>query len=244
MKNLAEKFEHEAEEIKYERNFKVLKELTKTAKNNYGILMKISLIIKRFVDIIGAIVGIILLIPLTIVVGIGNFICKEKGNLFYTQERIGKDGQLFKMYKFRTMVTNSQEILDKLLAENEEIKKEWEDNRKLRNDPRITKMGKFLRKTSLDEFPQFINVLIGNMSLVGPRAVVGDEIEKFGEFKEKVLSVKPGITGYWAANGRSDTTYEERVMLESLYVDKFSLLLDIKLLFKTVWAVFRKEGAI
>ena len=116
------------------------------------------------------------------------------------------------------MCGDSAERLKKLLEEDEEARKEWEENQKLDNDPRITKIGRFIRKTSLDEFPQFINVLKGEMSLVGPRAVVDGEIEKFGVLKEKVLSVKPGITGYWAANGRSETNYDERVAMEAMLI--------------------------
>ena len=203
-----------------------------------------SLFIKRIIDIIGALVGIIILIPLTAIIWILNKINKEDGPIFYAQERIGKDGKHFYMYKFRTMVNNSQEVLEKLLNENEEARKEWEENRKLKNDPRITKLGKILRKTSLDEFPQFINVLKGEMSLVGPRAVVDDEIEKFGLYKDKVLSVKPGITGYWGAHGRSNTSYDDRVRMEVYYVDHNSILNDIKILFDTVISVIKKEGAV
>lgn len=206
-------------------------------------LKYINLILKRIIDIVGAIVGIMILIPLTIVIFMVNLISGDNGPLFYSHNRIGKNGKHFKMYKFRTMVTDSEQKLKELLENNEEARKEWEENRKLKNDPRITKIGNILRKTSLDEFPQFVNVLKGEMSLVGPRAVVDDEIEKFGELKEKVLSVKPGVTGYWAANGRSDTSYDERVVMEATYVDKFSIFMDIKILFKTVISVIKKEGA-
>lgn len=207
-------------------------------------MKKVRLFIKRIIDIIAALIGMILLIPLTIIIFICNIIFKEYGPIFYTQERIGKNGKTFRMFKFRTMCTNSQEVLERLLASDEEIRKEWKKNRKLQVDPRITKMGEFLRKTSLDEFPQFINVLKGEMSLIGPRAVIDGEIEKFGLLKTKVLSVKPGITGYWAANGRSNTTYDERVEMEAYYVDNFSLLLDLKIIFKTVLSVIRREGAV
>ena len=147
------------------------------------------------------------------------------------------------MYKFRSMVVDADAKLEELLANDEEARKEWEENRKLKNDPRITKIGRILRKTSLDEFPQFINVLKGEMSLVGPRAVIDGEIELFGENKTLVLSVKPGVTGYWAANGRSDTSYNERVEMESFYAKNLSIPLDIKILFKTVESVIKKEGA-
>ena len=180
----------------------------------------------------------------TAIVAIVNFINKENGPLFYSHERIGKDGKHFKMYKFRSMVVGADEILEKMMSEDEEVRKEFEETRKLKNDPRITKIGKILRKTSLDEFPQFINVLKGEMSLVGPRAVIEGEIELFGEHKSEVLSVKPGITGYWAANGRSDTTYEERVKLETYYANNMSIPLDIEILAKTVISVVKKEGAI
>ncbi len=204
----------------------------------------VNLFFKRIIDIIGAIVGIILLIPLIIIVKMINVINKDFGPLFYSHERIGKNGKHFRMYKFRSMCMNSQEVLEKLLSENEEARKEWEEHRKLNNDPRITKIGKFLRKTSLDEFPQFINVLKGEMSLVGPRAVIDGEIEKFGIYKDAVLSVKPGITGYWAAHGRSETSYDERVEMEFYYVSNNSIFMDIGILFKTVISVLKKEGAV
>lgn len=213
-------------------------------KKENKLLNKINLFVKRLIDIIGAIVGLIILIPITIIIAILNFINKENGPLFYSHLRIGKNGKYFKMYKFRTMVVDADKKLAKLLEQDEILKKEWQENRKLKNDPRITKIGEFLRKTSLDEFPQFLNVLKGDMSLVGPRAVVKGEIEKFGMYKRDILSVKPGITGYWAANGRSDTSYQERVHMEYKYVDNFSIWMDIKILLKTVISVVKKEGAV
>lgn len=208
------------------------------------ILKGINRFFKRLIDICGAIVGTAILIPLTVTVAIINFISGDKGPLFYSHERIGKNGKHFKMYKFRSMVVGADEILKELLENDEEARKEFESTRKLRNDPRITKIGNILRKTSLDEFPQFINVLKGEMSLVGPRAVVDGEIELFGKNKNIVLTVKPGITGYWAANGRSDTTYEERVKMETYYAKNFNCFFDIKILFKTVYSVIRKDGAV
>lgn len=213
--------------------------------DTFGFISKsITLFVKRCIDIIGAIVGIAILIPLTSVVWIVNKVNKEDGPLFYSQERIGKNGKHFKMYKFRSMIVGADEILKKMLEEDEELRKEFEATRKLREDPRITKIGKILRKTSLDEFPQFVNVLKGEMSLVGPRAVIDGEIEMFGIHKDTVLSVKPGITGYWAANGRSDTSYEERIEMETFYANNMSIFLDIELLFKTVISVVKKEGAV
>ena len=142
------------------------------------------------------------------------------------------------------MIVGADEILKEYLANNEEARIEFEQNQKLKNDPRITKLGNFLRKTSLDEFPQFINILKGDMSLVGPRPIVDREIELFGDKMKTVHSVRPGLTGYWAANGRSDTTYEQRVEMEAYYAENFSLLLDIKIILKTIKSVIKKEGAI
>ena len=213
-------------------------------KKQIKFLKYLNLFFKRFMDICGALIGIVFLIPITICVGIANFVSGDYGPLFYLHERIGKDGKHFKMYKFRTMCTDSDEKLKELLKNNLEARKEWEENHKLQDDPRITKVGKILRKTSIDEIPQFINVLKGEMSLVGPRAIVDEEVEKFGLLFDKCFSVKPGITGYWAANGRSDTSYEERVFMEYKYVREFSIFLDFKILIKTVISVIKKEGAV
>ena len=228
------------EKLEISRDFQGLIVFKKSTKY----IKYINLFFKRIMDILGAIVGILILIPLTVIVKIVNILNKDYGPLFYSHERIGKNGKHFKMYKFRSMCMNSQEVLEKILKEDENAKKEWEEHRKLNNDPRITKIGKFLRKTSLDEFPQFLNVLKGEMSLVGPRAVIDGEIEKFGEFKDAVLSVKPGITGYWAANGRSDTSYEERIEMEFYYVVNNSVFMDIGIIFKTIISVLKKEGAV
>lgn len=201
--------------------------------------------IKRLIDIIAGLIGTILLIPITICIYIAKKILKEDdGPIFYDQLRIGKNGKHFKLYKYRSMVIGADEILKEYLAENEEARIEFEQNQKLKNDPRITKLGNFLRKTSLDEFPQFINILKGDMSLVGPRPIVDREVELFGNKMKTVHSVRPGLTGYWAANGRSDTTYEQRVEMEAYYAENFSLLLDIKIIFKTIKSVIKKEGAI
>lgn len=201
--------------------------------------------IKRLVDIVAGLVGTVLLIPITICVYIAKKILKEdNGPIFYVHLRMGKDGKHFKLYKYRSMIVGADEILKEYLAENEEARIEFEENQKLKNDPRITKLGNFLRKTSLDEFPQFINILKGDMSLVGPRPIVDREVELFGDKMKIVHSVRPGLTGYWAANGRSDTTYEQRVEMESYYAENFSLLLDIKIILKTIKSVIKKEGAI
>lgn len=138
------------------------------------------------------------------------------------------------------MVTNAEELIKEFTPEQ---MKEYKENYKLTNDPRIAKIGKFLRKTSLDELPQFINIIKGNLSIIGPRPVVKDELEKYGENMARFLSVTPGLTGNWAANGRNNTTYEERMKLELEYVDNISLKTDIKIFFQTIYAVIKKEGA-
>lgn len=225
-----------------------------TAKNNVRVMYSektktkkkiIYKIIKRMIDIIGALIGTVLLIPVTIIIYFARkFSKEEKGPLFYEQLRYGKNGKIFRLYKYRSMCIGADEKLKEYLASNEEARKEFKKTHKLQNDPRITKIGNFLRKTSLDELPQMINILKGDMSFVGPRPVVEKEVEEYGEKKEKFLSVKPGLTGYWQVNGRSNTTYEERMKMELYYVDNCSLWLDIKIFFKTFKTVFKKEGAV
>ena len=217
----------------------IKKEKTKTSKK---ILYRI---VKRIIDIIGSLIGIIFLIPATIIIYFARKILKEdQGPLFYEQLRYGKNGKIFRLYKYRSMCIGADEKLKEYLASNEEARKEFKKTHKLQNDPRITKIGKFLRKTSLDELPQMINILKGEMSFVGPRPVVEKEVEEYGENKERFLSVKPGLTGYWQVNGRSNTTFEERMEMELYYVDSCSLWLDIKIFFKTFITVFKKEGAV
>ena len=208
------------------------------------VILYIEKIIKRFLDICGGLVGTLILIPLIAIVYIANRICGDKGKIFYSHERIGKNGELFKMYKFRSMVEGADEILFKYLAENEEARKEYEKYKKLKDDPRITKVGKFLRKTSLDEFPQFLNVLKGEMSLVGPRPYLPREKENMGEIYETIVSMKPGVTGYWQVSGRSGVTFDDRLNMDAVYSKNKSLKEDIKILFKTVLHVIKKEGAI
>lgn len=204
---------------------------------------KVYLVIKRFFDILAGLLGLVILIPLTIGVWIAQKVTHDKGPVFYTHVRVGKDGKLFKIHKYRTMHLNADEKLEQILKD-ENLKKEWEENRKLAKDPRITKLGLFLRTTSLDEFPNFIDVLTGKMSLIGPRAVVPEELKKFGKYKDEILKVKPGITGYWAANGRSNISYEERVKMEKYYVRNISFWLDVKIFFKTIKSIISRTGAI
>lgn len=163
-------------------------------------------------------------------------------SIFYTQKRIGKNGKFIYIYKFRSMVPNADEVLKELLK-NPKYKKEWDKNQKLEHDPRITKIGKIIRKTSLDEVPQFINVFKGDMSLIGPRPLVEGELDAHNGNHEIYEKVKPGITGWWACNGRSATTYNERLKLEYYYVENQSIKLDILCIMYTIRAVIFRKGA-
>ena len=196
-------------------------------------------IVKRILSILCSVISIIVLSPLFIIISLVVKI-SSKGSVFFIHERIGFQGKKFKLIKFRTMVDNAE---DMIAAFTPEQKKEWEENFKLKDDPRITKIGKFLRKTSLDELPQLINILKGDMSFVGPRPIVEDELSWYGDNKEKLRSVKPGLTGWWAVNGRSDVPYPERCDLELYYVDHFSFGLDLKIIIKTFVAIIKKDGA-
>ena len=201
--------------------------------------------VKRLVDIIAGIVGVIFLIPITIVVEIIRIVKKENdGPLFYTQLRIGKDGKQFRMFKFRSMCMNADEKLKEYLQENEEARKEYKKYKKLKCDPRITKVGKVLRATSLDEFPQLINVLKGDMSLVGPRPYLPREQKEMGEYYFGITKVKPGITGPWQVKGRSKITFEDRLKIDIDYLNVCCLRNDFKILIKTLTKVVNKDGAI
>ncbi|WP_052013057.1 sugar transferase [Halalkalibacter akibai] len=197
---------------------------------------------KRTIDIAGSIIGILLTAPIMVVILLAFLTEEKKGSVLFKQVRAGKNGERFHIYKFRSMAVDAEERLksDKAL-----YKKYVENNYKLEpsDDPRITKLGAFLRKTSLDELPQLFNVLKGDMSLVGPRPVVEKELVEYGNRVDKFLSVKPGVTGYWQVSGRSDVVYPERVDVELYYVDNQSLILDIKLLVLTVWTVLIRKGA-
>ena len=208
------------------------------------VAFKFEKIIKRLIDILGGGIGVLTLIPLTLIIWIANKIVKDNGPIFYTQERIGQNGKIFKMYKYRSMVVGADEKLEKYLEENEEAREEYKKYKKLKNDPRITIIGKILRKTSLDEFPQFINVLKGDMSLVGPRPYLPREKEEMNGFFNYITSCKPGITGFWQVNGRSEVTFTDRLSMDMNYYYSHNLKLDIKLLFKTISKIVKKDGAI
>lgn len=209
-------------------------------KRKNKILYKIT---KRIIDIIGGLVGTILLIPITIILYIVTLFSKEnKGPLFFEQLRIGKNGKEFRLYKFRSMVMHADEKLWEYLNNNPEAKEEYKKYKKLKEDPRITKLGKFLRKTSLDEFPQFINVLKGDMSLVGPRPYLYREKEDMGKKYDEIIKVKPGLTGYWQVNGRSDVDFDERLGMDVDYIENRTLWMDFKILVKTILKIFGKKG--
>lgn len=208
--------------------------------NNIEDTKKNYRIIKRALDIIISGVGLVILFPFLLVIAIAIKI-DSKGPILFKHKRIGKDGKTIYIYKYRTMLPNAEEMIKDF---NFEQLKEFKENYKLKKDPRITKVGRFLRKTSLDELPQLINILKGKLSIVGPRPIIQEELERYGENADKFLSVMPGLTGYWQANGRSLTTYEQRMKMELYYVENCTLLLDIKIFFKTIFIVFKKEGAI
>lgn len=195
--------------------------------------------VKRFADIVCSAIGIILLSPFFIIISIA-IKATSKGPVIFVHQRVGKNGKKIGIYKFRSMVINAEELIEKFTPEQKE---EFKKNFKLENDPRITKIGKFLRKTSLDELPQLFNILKGDLSIVGPRPIMEVETKIYGKYKDMLLSVKPGLTGFWAANGRSDTSYKRRRAMEIYYVKNRSLLFDIKIILKTAVSVFKGEGA-
>ena len=196
--------------------------------------------IKRIIDVVLASIALVVLSPIFLIIALAIKL-ESKGPVFFKHTRIGKDGKIIKLCKFRSMVTNAEELIKAFTPEQ---MKEYKENYKLTNDPRITKVGKFLRKTSLDELPQLLNIIKGDLTIIGPRPVIAEELKKYGTNTEKFLSVTPGLTGYWAANGRSCTTYEQRMQMELYYIDNLSLKMDVKVFFKTIEAVIKREGAI
>jgi Undecaprenyl-phosphate galactose phosphotransferase WbaP len=201
-----------------------------------------NLAIKRIMDLSLVIVGGILILPLLIIIA---FLVKisSPGPVLYGHRRLGRNGKYFIAYKFRSMVNNSQEVLEEMLRSSPELREEWESNHKLKHDPRVTAIGKFLRRTSFDEFPQLLNILKNEMSLVGPRPVVDAEVKKYGKDFDRIFSVKPGLTGLWQVSGRSDTDYTERVAFDTYYLQSWSAWLDIWVLLKTVGVVIKGKGA-
>lgn len=212
----------------------------KIQENNNVNLYKIC---KRFIDIVASIVGLILLAIISALVFIANKIEGDNGPIFFIQKRIGENGKLFKLYKFRTMVVDADKILMKKLKTDKNFREKYMNYRKVEDDERITKIGKFLRKTSLDEFPQFINVLKGEMSVVGPRPYLNREKKAMEGYYDYIIKCKPGITGLWQVSGRSQNTFKERLKLDLEYYNNRGLWYDIKIIFRTIFSVFKKEGA-
>ena len=210
--------------------------------STHNLTFKTNLFLKRFLDIFIIILFSPILIPLFFILIILTKLT-SKGPVFYGHKRVGKNGKEFKCWKFRSMCIDADKKLDEILANNPQMREEWEKERKFTNDPRVTKFGKFLRKTSLDELPQLINILLGQMSFVGPRPVTEPELEKYGNYRDYVLSVSPGLSGMWQTSGRSDTEYEERIALDSYYIQNWSIWLDIWILIKTVYVVLKGRGA-
>ncbi|SON58053.1 UDP-glucose:undecaprenyl-phosphate glucose-1-phosphate transferase [Hartmannibacter diazotrophicus] len=214
------------------------------AKSEQGQVLRgpVGGVTKRVADVCLTIPLIIFFSPLCLLIAAIIWL-SDPGPIFFGHERIGLGGRKFRCLKFRSMVTNSREVLDRLLDEDPAARAEWDQTQKLRNDPRITVIGRILRETSLDELPQLINVLRGDMSLVGPRPVVKDELARYGANLCFYEMVRPGITGLWQVSGRSNCSYEQRVQYDVDYVCDWSLLQDIKILFRTAKVVLCREGS-
>jgi Undecaprenyl-phosphate galactose phosphotransferase WbaP len=209
---------------------------------SHNLKMRWNMAFKRCMDLFVVILGGIIISPVLILIALLVKLTSP-GPVLYGQMRIGMNSRRFKAYKFRSMVIDADARLKALLESDPEAREQWESNHKLKNDPRITGVGKLLRKTSLDEFPQLINILKGEMSLVGPRPIVDDEIKKYGENFDRIFSVKPGLSGLWQVSGRSDTDYTSRVALDTYYLQNWSVWLDLWVLYKTAGVVFRGRGA-
>ena len=199
----------------------------------------IYLFIKRTMDILGSAIGLILLSPLFIIVALAIKIEDPKGKVFFTQNRCGKNNKIFSMYKFRSMVSNAEELLEGLMEENEMDGPVF----KIKEDPRITKVGKFIRKTSIDELPQLFNILMGDMSIVGPRPPIPHEMAEYDDYQRQRLLVKPGLTCIWQVSGRNSIGFDEWVDMDLEYISKRNIWLDIKLIFKTVGVLFGDDNA-
>ncbi|WP_300351659.1 sugar transferase [Clostridium sp.] len=218
----------------YESLEKIQKEEKKTNEGK-----KSYLICKRTIDLVASIFGLIVLSPLILIITILIKVEDPKGKVFFSQKRVGQNGKEFYMYKFRSMVSNAEELKEKLMAQNEMSGPMF----KMKHDPRITKIGRFIRKTSIDELPQLINVLKGEMSLVGPRPSLPKEVAQFEPWMMERLEVKPGLTCYWQVMGRNDIGFQEWMKLDLKYVEERNTLVDIKLIIKTFFVLFGDKSA-
>ena len=199
-------------------------------------------IIKRLFDLIVSTIGLVFLIPIIIFVKILYVCTGDFHNIFLVQKRIGKNGKEFNFFKFRTMVPNADKVLEKLLKENKDLAEEYKENKKLKNDPRITKAGKFVRRYSIDELPQLLNIFLGKMSMIGNRPYLPREKEDMGIYFNSIVATKPGLTGYWQVSGRSDVSFLKRLQLEKYYSEHCCLIFDIKIFFKTFKVVLFGSG--
>jgi len=198
--------------------------------------------VKRTLDFLLSLILGILTLPITGLIAL-TIRLDSGGNIFYIHQRIGKDGEKINVLKFRSMILDADQVLEDYLSTQPEAKAEWKKNHKLKNDPRVTGVGRFLRQTSLDELPQLWNVLLGELSLVGPRPIVDDEIVFYQEGFALYKQVRPGMSGLWQTSGRTDTSYEERLRFDEYYVRNWSIWLDLYILLRTIWVVLRGEGA-
>ena len=217
--------------------------MERTSEEALTIKKAMYLFVKRVFDLFCSLVGMFFLLPLAITIKISYLLTGDFNSIFYTQDRIGKNGKIFKFYKFRTMIPNADEELERILKENKAMAKEYKENKKLKHDPRITKAGAILRRYSLDEIPQFINIFLGNMSLIGNRPYLVREKKDMGKYYEDIVKTKPGITGLWQVSGRSDLSFKRRLELEKEYSKKYSIRFDLMILYRTFRAVIKGDGA-
>jgi len=211
-------------------------------ETSHKLKLNFNVVIKRIMDVLFVLVGGILILPFLLIIA---FLIKitSSGPVLYKHKRLGRNGKPFNTYKFRTMKKNAEQLLEELLKSDPAIREEWEKYHKLKNDPRVTAVGKVLRHFSLDEFPQLINIIKGEMSLVGPRPIVDDEIEKYGDDFDRIFSIKPGLTGLWQVSGRSDTNYSERISYDTYYLQSWSAWLDLWIILKTFSSIIIGRGA-
>jgi lipopolysaccharide/colanic/teichoic acid biosynthesis glycosyltransferase len=221
-----------------------IKKLMRSLTTQKPTRMEYGDVAKRLFDIVFSLSVLILCAPVYAILAC-SIAFTSSGSIFYIQERVGKDFQPFGCIKFRTMIPDADRVLAEMMAESESLREEFSQNFKLKEDPRITRIGKFLRVTSLDEFPQFFNVLKGEMSVVGPRPLVPDEIEKYGDAIDRVLTIRPGITGLWQVSGRNDIPYAQRIRIDVSYVKLRNFWLDLSIVVRTVRVMVmpRNNGA-
>lgn len=216
------------------------------AKDNVALVNSKRMVyhfMKRTFDIVFSFICLFFLLPIALIIKLLNILNKDFGSIIYTQQRIGKDGKLFKFYKFRSMIPNADEELKKILKKDKKLAQEYRINKKLENDPRITKVGNFIRKTSIDELPQLINILKGDMSFVGNRPYLPREKKDMGNYYKDIIKTKPGLTGFWQCSLRSRGTFEDRLKMEKYYSNNYGFRFDISIFLKTFKVVLGRDGA-